>query len=456
MLLKSYISRATLVQKMPLLKRLFWTYFLLLIFEGALRKWIVPPLSAPLLLVRDPIALAIIWEAYRTHKWPRQWSFVVGTLTILFLILCVVQMVVGDNIWFVALYGLRSYLLPFPVAFIMGENLNSEDLRKFGICTLWLLMPLVLLEIAQYYAPASSFLNAGATEGTEQLRYAGGHLRPSATFSFTTGPTSFLPLAAAFIFYGIVKRQFVSKWLLWAASASLLIAVPVTGSRTMMVLLAGQFVCVVIASMFGLAQLASSIKLFVALVIAGLAVSQLPVFSDAFDTMMLRISSASTGEGGVGGALGSRVLDPFVQLVENGFTADTWFGNGMGLGSNVASKLLTGSQQFLAGETEFQRVLFELGPAFGMAFLFFRFLLVILITAAAFSKARDREPLAWFLLPLTCTMLLGTLEQPTIQGFMVISFGFSIAALKQSDQFAVGKNTRFSAPIRNPANLRAS
>ena len=28
--------------KMPLLKKLFWLYFLLLIFEGALRKWVLP------------------------------------------------------------------------------------------------------------------------------------------------------------------------------------------------------------------------------------------------------------------------------------------------------------------------------------------------------------------------------------------------------------------------------
>ena len=53
--------------KMPFLKKLFWAYFLLLIFEGALRKWIVPQLSAPLLLVRDPIGLLILLEALRTQ-----------------------------------------------------------------------------------------------------------------------------------------------------------------------------------------------------------------------------------------------------------------------------------------------------------------------------------------------------------------------------------------------------
>jgi hypothetical protein len=63
----SYFARLTL------LKKLFWLYFLLLIFEGALRKWVAPQLSAPLLVIRDPVCILIIWEAYRTRKWPTRW-----------------------------------------------------------------------------------------------------------------------------------------------------------------------------------------------------------------------------------------------------------------------------------------------------------------------------------------------------------------------------------------------
>ena len=67
---------------MPLLKKLFWAYFLLLIFEGALRKWVMPGLSAPLLLIRDPLGLLILIEAFRTYKWPDKWSGVSGFLAV--------------------------------------------------------------------------------------------------------------------------------------------------------------------------------------------------------------------------------------------------------------------------------------------------------------------------------------------------------------------------------------
>ena len=174
---------------MPLLKKLFWLYFLLLIFEGALRKWVLPGLSAPLLLVRDPVAMLIIVEAYRKNKWPERWSVVIGGLTCALVGLCVLQVTLGDNSWIAAVYGLRSYLLPFPVAFIMGENLDAEDLRKFGVATLWIMLPLVALEAAQYLAPQGSFLNAGAYKGAQQIYYAGEHVRASGTFSFVAGPT---------------------------------------------------------------------------------------------------------------------------------------------------------------------------------------------------------------------------------------------------------------------------
>ncbi len=89
-------------------------------------------------------------EAYRTDKWPEKWSAVIGILTAGLFGLCAIQMAAGENPWIAAAYGLRSYLLPFPVAFIMGENLDAEDLRKFGVCTLWLLLPETALEVAQY------------------------------------------------------------------------------------------------------------------------------------------------------------------------------------------------------------------------------------------------------------------------------------------------------------------
>ena len=203
----SYFARLTL------LKKIFWLYFLLLIFEGALRKWILPRYSAPLLVVRDPVALWIIWEAYRTRKWPTRWSVAIAMVTLLIIGIFSLQIATGNNQLLVGLYGLRSYLLPFPVIFIMGENLNREDLRKLGECTLWLLLPMCALAIAQYLAPGGSILNTGAYHGGAQIGYVGARVRASGTFSFAIGLVEFATLAGAFVFDGMIQKDFVKNWL---------------------------------------------------------------------------------------------------------------------------------------------------------------------------------------------------------------------------------------------------
>ena len=46
------------------IKKLIWCYFLLLLFEGALRKWFLPGLSQGLLIIRDPIVIWIYYLCY--------------------------------------------------------------------------------------------------------------------------------------------------------------------------------------------------------------------------------------------------------------------------------------------------------------------------------------------------------------------------------------------------------
>lgn len=418
---------------MPLLTKLYWAYFLLLIFEGALRKWIVPALSTPLLLVRDPIAIAIIWEAYKTKKWPQQWTSTIAILCGVTVGLALIQLLAGENLWFIAVFGVRSYLLPFPVAFIMGATLTPKELRDFGRWTLLLLLPLTLLQIAQYYAPSSSFLNAGANLGSDQLAYANGHVRASGTFSYVTGPTSYIPLAAAFIFYGMVNSKFVRKWLLWSAGCALIVAIPVTGSRSLLYMVVLIILSVGIAAFFGVSQFASSIKAIVIFAVVALAASQLPVFHDATATFTERLTSASTAEGGTETSVSDRVVSPITGTVSEGLSTDNWFGHGIGIGSNVAASILH-ADAFAAGEGEAQRLVYEFGAPAGLTFLLARWALVVLIAFKALGAARKHQPLAWLLVPpMVVALGTGTLEQPTIQGFMVITVGFSIAALRVKD-----------------------
>ena len=438
---------------MPLLMKLFWLYFLLLIFEGALRKWVLPGLSAPLLLVRDPVAILIIIEAYRENKWPERWSVVMGILACALLALCILQMILGDNSWIAAVYGLRSYLLPFPVAFIMGENLDAKDLRKFITATLWIMLPLTVLEVAQYFAPQGSFLNAGAYKGAVQIYYVEEHVRASGTFSFVAGPTFYDAIVAAFLFYGLAREKFAKKWLLWAGVSALVLSVPVIGSRTLVAELAGVVVCAGIVAMFGVSQFFKAVKVALPLLAVYFLVSLLPAFSAASQSLRERSISAYSNEGGVRHAVEGRTSGTIISaVIEADFTRNP-IGIGMGRGAAAVSALATGRAQFIAGEYEFIREMTELGPIPGIVFSLFRFLLALSLTFSAIKCAQRKEPLALLLVTaLFATLCFGTLEQPTDQGFMVICLAFAIAAIRQSGVGVDGENKR-SASVAPPGPM---
>ena len=441
---------------MPVLMRLFWLYFLLLIFEGALRKWVLPGLSAPLLLVRDPVAILIIIEAYRANKWPERWSAIIGILACAFLGLCVLQMILVENTWIAAVYGLRSYLLPFPVAFIMGENLDAEDLRKFGAATLWIMLPLTILEVAQYRAPQGSFLNAGAYKGAEQIYYVEEHVRASGTFSFVTGPTFFNAIVAALLLYGLMNQKFAKKWLLWAAMFALVLSVPVIGSRTLVAELAGVAICAGIAAMFGVSQFIKAAKIVVPLLAVYFLVSLLPVFSSASQSLQARSTNAYTSEGGLRRAMLERTSGSIIGAVINADFSAKPIGIGMGRGAAAVTALTTGRVQFIAGEYEFLREMTEFGAFPGLAFSLFRFLLALSLTFSAIKCAQRKEPLALLLItPLFATLCFGILEQPTDQGFMVICVAFTIAAIRCSSMGVEGKTARTPVPLGPGRRIQA-
>lgn len=422
----SYFSR------LPRLKKLFWVYFVLLIFEGALRKWVAPQLSGPLLIIRDPLSLLIIWEAYRTNKWPHRWTVPLAAITMLMIGLFIAQIVFADTQILVGLYGLRSYLLPFPVIFIMGENLDAEDLRRMGVCTLWCLLPMTILELAQYLAPSSSLLNVGAYNGAEQIGYTGDHVRSSGTFSFAIGVCHFDTLAGALLFYGMVKERFVKKWLLWAGVFALLLSIPTTGARTLVAQLAGVVVCVAIGATVGVSQFARVLRIIVPVVILSFLASLLPVFSQSMQSFTYRVSGANQAEGGSSqAAVYHRTIGEAVNAVSDAADSNQWLGIGMGRGAVAVQTFLNGGSEAVAGEQEFQRDLVEMGPFAGGVYILFKVFLIAMLLGPALASARDYEPLALLLIPLVfSTLFWGIPEQPTIGGFIVISAAFCIAAAR--------------------------
>jgi len=410
------------------LKRWIWVYFWLVIFEGVLRKWILPALSGPLLIIRDPVVLIIYFQAARCNKFTSKIMWPVALLAAMIVPLALAQVVVGIDPPWVALYGLRSYLLHLPLVLVMAETLTVADVRRYGRWLLLLAVPMTALVIAQYYAPIDSWLNAGAGEGAGQITSSGGHIRPAATFSYGVGAQFYVTLTVIFILYAMMRKRIYPRWLLWSAALSMVAIVPALGSRTVIFSLAIVAIFLVVAGIRSAAGIVRLARLSILLLAIGLLVSQLPFFNEASATLTTRFDEASHSEGSIQDVLKLRVWGDF----EGGFESvgvTNWLGQGIGMGSNFAAVVTTGAKGFLLAEMEWERIILEFGPICGLLFLGFRVVTAAYISVKATKRLRYNDALAWMLLPAVIPPLLfNSMEQPTFLGFAILNAGICLAA----------------------------
>jgi hypothetical protein len=424
-------------------KNLAWLltmYFWLLIGEGAVRKWILPGLSDYLLVVRDPLIIWIYLCAYRDGFFPPdpavKIAALLGLISGLFGVFTLVQSRTGVASVLIAVYGVRTFFLHLPLIFLIPQVLGFRDVVRVGRWCLLLSVPMTLLMIAQYSMPAGHWLNKTTMgEGTEQIAAALGRIRPPGTFSFISGPGSFYPLVTAFLVFGILEPGIYSAWLKYAAAAATFLTLPISGSRTLVISCAvclgfGAVVLITMPSRF-----ARALWWGVAVVAAGMALLASPVGQQAVESFSARWTSANEGEGGgrgISGAVANRVGGGFTESFDILDTVPI-VGYGIGAGTNVGSRLSTGEiLDFAYGESEWVRILMELGPVLGAAYIFFRVFLCLKVLVHGWSELMARRSLSWLLAGACWIQLFnGQTGQPSTLGFMAFVGGLSLAAAKQ-------------------------
>ena len=421
------------VRKLSRLKRWIWIYFWLLIFEGVLRKWIFPGLSGPLLLVRDPVALVIYYQAYRCGKFSMRTMWPFALLSAAMVLLACLQVTAGINTIAVALYGLRSYLLHLPLIFVIAGTWEQEEIDKLGRWLLLLSLPLMLLVLAQFNASKSSWLNAGTGENSFQIDAVGGHIRPAGPFSYGIGMQCFVVLTTAFVLDAQMRRRKYPSWLVPSALFAVIGMVPLLGSRGVLFSLGIMAVFTVLSGLSHGARLVGVTKIVLLLLLAGVVVIQFPFFHSGLSVLQVRWRQASDNEGKIQQVLNKRVVGIFQSGGEAAMVVPL-LGKGLGLGSNFASSAI-GTRAFLAGENEWERVVIECGPVFGLLFMFARVGLAGYVVLRAYRAMRRNQVLPWLLVPAVVPLMVITImEQPTFLGFMVFGAGLCLAAARTAER----------------------
>jgi len=414
------------------LKTGIWVYFILLIFEGALRKWGLPSLASPLLVVRDPVAVFIIGGSIvqGIFRFDLYISCMLGIATAAL----AATMFVGHSNAPVAVYGFRILALQFPLIFVIGKLFDHDDVIKMGKALLWIVLPMTVLITLQFYSPQDAWVNRGVGGDVEGAGFTGamGYLRPPGTFSFTLGLSLFYSLAVAFILYfWLDKTAQINRWLLFIATGCLIVSIPLSLSRA---LLFSVFISFAFALVLASYRPKYLFRLTVSTLGAGLlllTLSNFSFFSTGVEAFISRFEFANATEGGAQGIFFDRFLGGMIDAVANSGNIP-FFGFGMGLGTTAGAKIMTGEASFLISEGEWGRLIGEMGLFLGMAVILIRFSVVVQMFINSVRSLQKRTFLPWMLFSFSALPIIqGQWGQPSALGFAVLSGGLILASFKK-------------------------
>lgn len=240
----------------------------------------------------------------------------------------------------------------------------------------------------------------------------------------------FFPVATAFcLAFVIEKKKFWATWLVYLAGLCIALALPISISRGVMIIcgcVAAVFIlCIIIKGAFN----ASFARALVGTVLVLIVLRFMPVTKEAWMVFMDRWDTAAAEvDGDAWGSLTARVgagfTTPFDLMLEVPF-----FGRGIGLGSNVAAKLLSGSMGFLLSENEWERAMMELGPLLGCGFIGLRVVLWVYLFRLSWKALRQKGDF----LPMLITaasfapLVLQQWAQATQLGFAIFDAGVVLA-----------------------------
>ncbi|MEJ7686828.1 MAG: hypothetical protein WKG52_07490 [Variovorax sp.] len=412
--------------------QMFIAVFLIIVLEGAVRKWASSSSTLPLILLRDLIAVGLVLYAWRGGHLRRQskiaaamlaWSCVVFGWGLL-------QLVGGESTPTIFIIGLRFWLLYTWFAVAAAASMNEADYRA-SIWTAGILMlALAPLAALQFYSPPGARINT-QLEGDEGDVFVAiaGVVRATATFSFTSGYATFLGMVAPIALGLLGARKRTTRQQVFAISVfmAFVVGTLVSGSRAATITSAVMF----LAYLFGRLLFSKMRKKPAAAVAVVLALAVAAVFAYVFQgaigVTQERFEQAAAAEDFAGRVLAILFAGPGI------YDAITWLGSGIGYGSNLATYVRTGANAaFALAETEGGRILLE-GGLLGIAFSVLKVVVVTLGMAKSIRIAAKTNSPFPMLVWLTASLAIVTwsaIGQLTSNALLGIVLTYALLVLR--------------------------
>ena len=392
-------------------------FAVLIVLQGAFRKWWLPGLSTPLYIAKDVALLGalVLFGVKRGFRLPVPLKkTALPAVWGLFAFIVIVQSfnfnfpsVIGSAV------GIRSYLLYSMLLIVMPAAMEyiQRPERWVLFISLAVLVPVLILGIYQYSQPIDAWINQYVSED-QQLAAVAGSPRITGTFSYLGGMASFLTtslfLGIALTITGLLYSQRLYKWVGIVVFGLALIVAPMNGSRGVVL---GAFVPLpfVLYALFKKRRggVAVAGLAFLTLV-GGYAITQSTWASQGWDALQERAENASDRDTRVNSIL----MDPVRKIPVGGLV-----GYGTGSTHQGAGFLAPEGRISIPGvhyEGEFGRVIIELGVVGGALYLTLKLMIAWL---AWLALLRATTP--WH--TLLGILTFSTVFLPVISGMIVFN-----------------------------------
>lgn len=423
-------KKPTEVIDAPTIRWLIWIYVILLMLEGVLRKWLLPGLSDPLLLVREPFLALIYVIALGKGAFPFN-AYIVILMSI-GAAAAVAGITVGSQDLLVTAYGFDCMFFHFPLIFVIQKVMTRDDVVKIGRFLLLMMFPMAVLMVIQFRSPPDALINCGASGGIgSQMGGALGKIRPPGFFTFITGAAHYLAAATAFLIFGLWRKGVYSRYLVIGAGVAISIAAVVSTSRLALGGIGTIFVMIGVIVAYDRKNMSNVMGMLIPIGFVLVVATNLDVFHEGREVFEARLANAGDASAGLAGTASNWTARVFGDFY-GGFTAikdAPVLGAGLGVGTNVGARVLSGQFGFLLAEGEWSRVVLELGPILAIPYLLIR----LLICATLFSTA-SRATTSGNVLPMllfgSCALLLtsGQLSQTSTLGFAMLGSGLCLGS----------------------------
>ena len=348
--------------------------FLLLILEGALRKWIFPELSKPLFFLKDIFILYLYGYLFLKKKLPSNaWMSLAWFFAFSLYILVGIQVLLNEVPIFVGIYGWRNYVLYIPLAFLIEDYMDMASLKRIGKLFCYLSVPICIIAFIQYKSSTSDYINknVGTENFSEIFTVGNGVVRPSSTFAFTTGFVLYIGTLLIFLVYNFFLKQdkFLSKAWFIITVCTFVTCLALSGSRGAYLSCGAQIGFLILGSVFLMrSKQGFKIVFYTLFALIAFVVSFNVIFDEQRDLILTRQANANSSEGSIITRIGESIIN-IDALMESNLST---LGVGLGLASGGGAYLVSGVSQFSLVETEWGRIFMEAGVVLGLGYILYR------------------------------------------------------------------------------------